>query len=156
MSRKENIQLLSKLNILKGHLIEDNPDTERTLKVVNSLFEKDFIKDVIQYIKEENFTAALNFVNSKILDTSNSVFSKPCSKPWDELVSVSGDEIKFCTDCKKNVYFVSNEEDFIKRRNLQQCVALDIYGFEPQEESKRNFKSCRIEFEDDFEIGMPF
>lgn len=155
MNRKEHFQLLSKLNILKGYLIDENLDIKEILKTANSLFEKDFIKDVIENIEQENFTSALNLLNNRILDISNSIFSNPCNKSWYNLISTNEKNNKFCSDCSKNVYLVSNEEEFIKRRNLHQCVALNTHDFKPDEKNERNFKSCRIKFYDEPLLGLP-
>lgn len=156
MNRKENFKLLSKLNILKGYLIEENIDGKEALKISNSLFEKDFMNDVNQDIQQESFTAALNLLNNRILNISKSIFSNPCDKSWYDLISTNEYNTKFCSDCNKNVYLVSNEEEFIKRRNLKQCVSLNTYDFIPNEKNEGNFKSCRIKFFDEPLMGLPF
>jgi hypothetical protein len=156
MNRKENFQLLSKLNILKGYLIEININGNEVLKTSNSLFEKEYMNDINKEIEGENFIAALNLLNNRILNISNLMFKNPCDKSWYDLIITNENNIKFCLNCSKNVYLVSNEEDFIKRRNLQQCVALNTHYFQPNEKNEKNFKSCRIKFYDEPLLGLPF
>ena len=156
MKRQENIQLLSKLNILKGYLIEENIDGKEVLKISNSLFEKDFINEINQVIEQDNFTSALNLVNNKISNVSKSIFSNPCDKNWSDLIATNEYRTKFCSDCNKNVYLVSSEKEFIKRRNLKQCVALNFHDFVLNEKDERNFKSCRIKIFYEPDLGLLF
>lgn len=156
MNRKENFQVLNKLNILKGYLIDENIDGEELLKISNKLFEKDFLIDINQNIEQGYFIIALNLLNNRILNITNLIFSNPCNKSWYDLISTNENNTRFCSDCSKYVYLVSNEEEFIKRRNLKQCVALNTYEFEPSENNEKNFKSCRIKFFDEPLLGLPF
>lgn len=156
MNRQDNFRLLSKLNILKGYLVEDHIDKTEILNIANSLFEKDYIKDLIENVNKEHFTDALNLLNHYILDISNLIFKNPCNKSWYDLISTDENSTKFCLDCSKNVYLVSNEEEFLNRRNLNQCVALNTHDFKPDDKIERNFKSCRIKFYDEPLLGDPF
>lgn len=148
MNREENFQILNKLNILKGYLIDENIDGEEVLKISNKLFENDLLFDINQNIKQGLFIIALNMLNNRILNITNLVFSNPCDKSWYELISMNENNTRFCPVCSKIVYLVSNEEEFIKRRNLKQCVAFNIFDFKPSESNEKYFKSCRIKFFD--------
>ena len=161
MKRKEYFQLLNKLNILKGYLLDDNINSNEILNVANSLLSTHDKKELIQKIEEEKFTDALNLLNNYKLEISNSIFENPCDKSWYTLTSTEVSTTKFCLDCRKNVYLVSNEDELIKRKNLQQCVALNIHYFTPDEKLESNFKSCRIKFfdnpeYDEYEVGFPY
>jgi len=155
MNRKEKFQHLNKLNILKGYLLDENINSKEVLNVAKSLFKIENIKDIIQKLEEENFTDALNLVNNYILGICNEIFAYPCDKSWHDLILTNEYNTRFCSDCSKNVYLVSTEEEFIKRKNLQQCVALNTQDFKPDKKSERNFKSCRIKFFDEPLLGLP-
>lgn len=75
-----------------------------------------------------------------LLDTMRSnyiskIFENPCSKQWNDLTPTNNKEIKFCGDCGRNVYKVHNKEDYRKRKQLNQCVAIDFYLKEKYQDS---------------------
>lgn len=156
MNRIGKIELLSKFNILKGYLVDDSIDVESIQNVIDLLFEDKLAQELVDNIKEGSSKTILNMVNNKITILNQLIFSNPCEKSWFNLSNTRDVNIKFCSDCGKNVYKVSNEEDYLKRKNLQQCVALDIEFFNPKDKLKKNFKSCNIEFVEDFDLGLPF
>ena len=149
MNRKQNIELLNKLNILKGYLVDDGVVIEEVLKLSRKLFDKDLVNYIIGHVEQEDFSSALNLLNDQIRSISKSIFSNPCDKNWNDLLLTNEKNTKFCTDCNKNVFLVLNEEDFLKRKNLQQCVALNTKYFDSSKKDEVNFKSCRIKFFDD-------
>ena len=57
---------------------------------------------------------------------------------------------------KKNVYLVESEEELIKRRNLEQCVAINTLETNLNKENDKNYKACHIKFKEEYELGLPF
>jgi hypothetical protein len=53
------------------------------------------------------------------------MFSYPCSKKWNELIQTDAADAKYCDVCNKYVHKVFTDEDFIKRAELGQCIAVD-------------------------------
>jgi len=46
-----------------------------------------------------------------------------CANTWEDLTATSKEDIKFCNDCKTDVYKATNMEDFLKFLNESKCVA---------------------------------
>lgn len=158
MGKKEDFELLNKLNILKGYLLDADINYEEVLNVATMLFKPDTIniQEILQKVKEANVTDTLNLLNNYTLQISNELFRYPCSRSWFDLVLTSEPKTKFCTDCSKNVYLVDNEDDFIRRKHLQQCVALDTFNLIVDSNLDKNFKSCRINLASEPLLGDPF
>lgn len=53
----------------------------------------------------------------------NCDFKYQCDKDWDELEETSDSGIRFCHECKNNVYLCLNEDSFVKAIQLGRCVA---------------------------------
>lgn len=158
MNRKESFEIIKKLNIIKGYLLIADADNNLALSLISELFENDEtneIKNIKSELVNGKLLLSLNFLNNYKENISKSLFKNPCSKQWYELVDTDNYKTKYCLDCKKNVYLVSNEEELIKRRNLEQCVAVNSLEVFIKKENDKNFKACHIKFEEEFELGLP-
>ena len=52
-------------------------------------------------------------------------FEFTCSKKWDELDDWTSDSVKYCDDCKHNVYLCKSQEEIDKARELGRCLAIE-------------------------------
>ena len=59
----------------------------------------------------------------------NCVFSIKCKKKWENMESDmnrprDGEEIKFCSDCQKEVYLCETDEELAKNIRLNRCISI--------------------------------
>jgi len=57
------------------------------------------------------------------LSIRNCIFAFKCSAKWDKLDPTSDDNIRFCQDCEKEVYFCEDDEQLVKLVKLNRCVS---------------------------------
>ena len=142
---------------------------QNLIKVDNGLlFEKtatNFItENILDNYENSCYQEALKlFQCNKIADTVEvlatlrtnnllNLFANPCDKKWNSLIATNNSDIRFCGDCKRNVFKVYNKEDYRKRKQLNQCVAISFYLEEQVIEST----SCEFTEYRDFELlGSP-
>lgn len=153
MDKINKIEILNKINILKSYLIAGNFDNNEIEMLMEEVLKVDSIEfeNIVKEIKNKKNNEAINLIIQYQLYLTNLIFKKPCGRKWEDLILTDTENIKFCLDCNKNVFLVSNKREFVKRKNLQQCVAFSPSVFTPSIYDERNFKSCRIQF-DDFEL----
>ncbi len=58
------------------------------------------------------------------LTIRNCKFAYRCSAKWDDLEETDDDEIRFCNDCQKEVFFCDSDETLITFVKLNRCVAI--------------------------------
>lgn len=117
---------------------------QNLIKVENGLLFEKTTKNFINDVNLENFEkscyqeALLLFQKNKIAEAIDvlarlrgnnlsNLFSNPCDKKWDSLIATNNSDIRFCSDCKRNVFKVYNKEDYRKRKQLNQCVAISFH-----------------------------
>jgi hypothetical protein len=49
-----------------------------------------------------------------------------CPKSWDKLERTEKESVRFCTECKENVFLCRTDEETIKRAQSSQCIAREI------------------------------
>ena len=59
-----------------------------------------------------------------------------CSKNWNELIDTEVKDIKFCLECKKEVYFCNTLEEFESNSKLGTCVAFLAFSHQDIEKLK--------------------
>ena len=91
----------------------------------------------------ESLEAIINALNSRM-------FKVKCDKEWDNLLFTEIPKVRFCVDCSRNVFEVENEQDFNKRRYLEQCVF-----FNPRITSNTADGICVVESHYGDELGLP-
>ena len=158
MNNKESFENLQKINIVKGSLLVSDIDENSILKLINELFDdaKNLnIEQIKSALVNGDMTLTLNHINNYKENIIKLLFQNPCSKKWNDLVDTNNNKEKYCTDCKKNVYLVSSEEEMIKRKKLQQCVAINTTEVDINKVNDKNYKACRIKFEAMYELGLP-
>ncbi len=158
MSKKINFDILKKLNLLKGYLVAPEFEVNSIIEIFDELFGDD-IPEEIQQVRLKLFKGnkleSLNLLNNLKETTAKSLFKNPCPQQWYSLIDTSSSNIKFCSDCNKNVYLVSTEEEFVKRKNLEQCVAINAFDVNILDENDKNYKACHIKFEEAYLLGLP-
>lgn len=158
MNRQENLEILKKINILKGHLIASESEVIVILKIIDELFAVERptkIESIKLELNNGNKLESLNLLNNFKENIAKLLFKNPCSKQWYNLVNTDSYDTKYCTDCRKNVYLVSTEEELIKRRNLEQCVAINSFDINVNDDNDKNYKACHIKFTEEYELGLP-
>ena len=59
------------------------------------------------------------------IDIRNCVFGFRCSQNWDAMHETSRDGVRFCKECAKDVYWVSNKDMLLEAITLNRCVAIE-------------------------------
>jgi hypothetical protein len=59
-----------------------------------------------------------------MINLRNCVFGFKCSAKWDDMAITSDIDVRHCEICKKNVYFITKDEDLISAIDLKRCVAI--------------------------------
>lgn len=62
------------------------------------------------------------------LSIRNCAFAFRCEKTWDSLDRLANENVRFCNDCEKNVYFCSNEKELMQAIKTNECVAIKLKG----------------------------
>ena len=52
-------------------------------------------------------------------------FDFECDKQWDELETQIASNIKFCKQCKKEVYLCKTQEELDHARSLGRCISIE-------------------------------
>ena len=159
MTNNPNLLTLKNLNILLA-LVMDND--KFSLSFFNNNFKEQksnrekLIIDIGNEIENENYHFALIHIQALKMEINKVLFKSPCSKSYFDLIETNDNDIKFCSDCKKNVYLVYNDEDFEKRKELEQCVAIgtetNIYNKYKDKENS----SCTIVYNDECDENWGF
>lgn len=60
----------------------------------------------------------------------NCTFAFKCSAIWEDMETVSDEdtysqEIRFCQECQKEVFFCDDDDDLLKSIRLNRCVAIE-------------------------------
>ena len=58
------------------------------------------------------------------LTIRNCKFAYRCSAKWDNLQETDDDDIRFCNDCQKEVFFCDSDDTLITFVKLNRCVAI--------------------------------
>ncbi|MES2851946.1 MAG: hypothetical protein V4698_03470 [Bacteroidota bacterium] len=166
MERIIEINILKKIKIMKGLLVIalDNESDSECLSSFKQLFKiqlesnHKFSNEILNCLEIKKHHDCLNILNNWEHEINNNVFKNPCNKKWFDLVTTENNEVRFCTDCNKNVFNVLNQDELIKRKNLRQCVSIDLNNFVNNDlELNSDFKSCNIICEEDsYELGLPW
>ena len=61
---------------------------------------------------------------SNKLTIRNCKFAYKCNAKWDDLQDTEDDEVKFCDDCQKEVFFCGSDDELIAQVHLNRCVAI--------------------------------
>ena len=116
----------------------------------NSLdhFEKFSYQEALQLFKKNKITETIEFLSTLRTNILLTIFMNPCEKKWNSLIATNNSDIKFCGDCKRNVFKVYKKEDYKKRKQLNQCVAISFFLEDQVIEST----SCEFTEYEDFEL----
>jgi hypothetical protein len=162
MDINDKITFLKKIDLLKVYLMIDDIPHSEVSSIFISLFieniQKGLFESQLNLLKTEidnnNISKSLNLTNELRENISRNLFKNSCKKDIGELIDTNNQNIKYCLDCHKNVFLVSNNDEIIKRRNLRQCVAINTFEFSKNEIPK-NFRSCLVEYYEQYDIGLP-
>lgn len=114
--------------------------------------EKFCYQEVLQLFQSNKIADSLEILATLRANKLLKLFDNPCDKKWSSLIATNNSNIRFCGDCKRNVFKVYNKEDYRKRKQLNQCVAISFYLEEQVIEST----SCEFTEYRDFELlGSP-
>lgn len=61
-------------------------------------------------------------LEEEIHELTQELFAYPCNKRWDSLQNTDNQDVKYCIECRKNVYLASDEKELRKRQELKQCI----------------------------------
>lgn len=54
----------------------------------------------------------------------NCIFSFKCEMNWEKLNETDVDNIKFCSNCQKEVYFCRTDEELVEAVKRNKCVGI--------------------------------
>lgn len=126
------LNIIKRVDLLKGLLnIESTKLFEQTLLdfVNNSHLDKieiSFYEEALKQCQSNNNSSAIEFLDTLRNNSLLKIFDKPCNKSWDDLLPINNSDEKYCTECSRNVYMVYNKIDYRKRKELNQCVAINF------------------------------
>ena len=58
----------------------------------------------------------------------NCQFAFRCSKTWESLGATDKNQVKFCNDCDREVYFCATDQELSEAIEKNRCVALVVSG----------------------------
>lgn len=161
MIRTNEHIFLKYINILKSLVLLKKTETVDIdfIGIIDKLTKENNSQELLKvkelYLKD-NLKECNNELNKLKFEIINSLFKKPCKIDFfNDLINTSQENIKYCSNCNKNVYLVNNEKELKKRTNLEQCIAFDINSIGIKNIDEINFKSCHVQFEEDWTIGLP-
>ena len=59
------------------------------------------------------------------INIRNCVFGFRCTQNWDAMQETSRDGVRFCKECAKDVYWVSNKDKLLEAITLNHCIAIE-------------------------------
>jgi len=153
---EDNLTLLKEITLLQG-LIKNTSNTESSIEHLHSMItgQSKEIKTIKGKITENKKDEVLKLLEEQKAVLTAKLFKQKCEKHWGDLIHTEKNNVRFCTDCMKNVYYVDNEQEFINRKQSNHCIAINIATYKPTENLTSNSSSCLIEYEDDL-LGLPF
>ena len=90
------------------------------------LFKLTDLKHEIEFLyklmKEDNFDKTLELIGQTIDDINKIIFDFKCDKGWNSLFLTNDENMRFCQDCRKNVYKIENELDLRKHLEANDCI----------------------------------
>jgi len=61
---------------------------------------------------------------SNLIKIRNCVFGFRCGQNWEMMQETSRDGVRFCKECAKDVYWVSNKDMLLEAISLNRCIAM--------------------------------
>jgi hypothetical protein len=55
----------------------------------------------------------------------NCIYGLKCDQSWDEMTLTKKENVRFCGNCEKEVFFVEKKGQLLKAIQLNRCVAID-------------------------------
>lgn len=152
------LNIIRRVDILQNLIKIDNGllFEKTTINFINDgnldNFEKSCYREALLLFQKNKITETVDVLATLRANNLLNLFSNPCDKKWNSLIATNNNDIRFCGDCKRNVFKVYNKEDYRKRKQLNQCVAISFYLEEQIIEST----SCEFTEYRDFELlGSP-
>jgi hypothetical protein len=150
------LNTIHRIDILKTIVLENIPLFKTTIEAFQnigntSLEEISCYSRVLELVQNGDVTgycAELDVLKENCL---SQLFDNPCEKRWSSLIATDEKDISFCNDCGRNVFKVYTKEDYIKRKQLNQCVAIAFQ----QREKYHYGVGCEFSFDDFVLLGLP-
>ena len=67
-----------------------------------------------------------NQVTNIKINIRNCVFGFRCAQNWDAMKETSRDGVRFCEECGKDVYWITDKESLMEAITLNRCVAIEV------------------------------
>lgn len=125
MKMLSRFELLYRLRITKVLLEDKKTDDNKVKEQMNSFFNKEQLKELcLSWDMEPRFrrNILLIKVEEEIYLRTQELFAYPCDKRWDSLQNTENPDVKYCNECRKNVYLALDDKELIKRQELKQCI----------------------------------
>ena len=126
MKTKNQFELLYRLRVIHTYLENSEFSDYRVKQMIYSLIDTSQLKDLfLIWDIEPRFrrNILLIKVDEEIHSLTQNLFAYPCNKSWDRLIATDTQDVKYCNECRKNVYLALDEKELTKRKELKQCVS---------------------------------
>ena len=67
-----------------------------------------------------------NQVTNIKINIRNCVFGFRCAQNWDAMKETSRDGVRFCEECGKDVYWITDKESLMEAITMNRCVAIEV------------------------------
>lgn len=126
------LNIIQRVSILEGLFKLDNDEIFVTtlhsfINTSINKMEKSYLLSALIEYQNQNSSQVFESLNYIRINFINKIFNTACDKKWNSLTPTNNSDIKFCSDCKRNVFKVYNKDDYRKRKQLNQCVAISFF-----------------------------
>lgn len=125
MKTLSQFELLYRLRIIEALLEDKRAEDDDVSKEMLLLLNNDQLKSLsLSWDMKPRFRRNILVIKVKeeINTLSQELFAYPCNKRWDSLQNTDNQDVKYCNECRKNVYLVSDEKELKRRQELKQCI----------------------------------
>ena len=84
------------------------------------------------------------------INIRNCVFGFRCAQNWEAMKETSRDGVRFCDECGKDVYWITNKESLMEAISLNRCIAIEVPREQgtPREQAREIMVGMRVSYEE--------
>ena len=84
------------------------------------------------------------------INIRNCVFGFRCAQDWDAMKDTSRDGVRFCEECGKDVYWITNKESLMEAITLNRCIAIEVIREQQatREQDREIMVGMRVSYEE--------
>ena len=91
-----------------------------------------------------------NQVTNIKINIRNCVFGFRCAQNWDAMKETSRDGVRFCEECGKDVYWITDKESLMEAITMNRCVAIEVLREQQatREQDREIMVGMRVSYEE--------